>query len=221
MHRKFFNMIEIMLAMTVISIGFIGVIGLLPLGISTNRNAIENTYVTMASENMANYLYSEVKKYDYCYFRKQNITTGTDVIWQSPVDVFVLETETWIESIDTLPSPVEKEAGGFSTKIIPSGGDSLPNHFTMMRGTNPKTYLMKWETEINGVPAPDFECIVTIGLRAPTNRNISANGLWLRFFGDGYSPSPSPASNAIVRIEWPANASVEDRSYKEFFYFIY
>ena len=67
MCRKYFNMIEIMLAMTVISIGFMGVISLLPLGIATNRDAIENTYVTMASENMANYLYSQVKKYDYCY----------------------------------------------------------------------------------------------------------------------------------------------------------
>ena len=221
MHRKYFNMIEIMLAMTVISIGFIGVISLLPLGISTNRNAIENTYVTMASENMLNYLYSQVKKYDYCYFRKQNITTGTDEVWQSPVDVFALDREVWLESHETLPEAINKDDAGFSSKMIPEGGKTLPRSFTMKGGKDPKIFLMTWETEINGVPATDFECIVSIGLRAPTNRNVSANGLWLRFFGDGYSQSPSPASNAIIRIEWPADAKVEDRSYKEFLYFIY
>ena len=221
MHRKYFNMIEIMLAMTVISIGFIGVISLLPLGITTNRNAIENTYVTMASENMLNYIRSESKQFDFCFFRAEATSSPKgDLLFHDPMSRFALDSGFYLESQGTLPVVVGKDEGGFTKRVIPSGGDRFPKYFTMKKGNNPKMFLLTWQTEINGVPATDFECIVTAGLRPVARRDQMATGAW-NPYGRVASINVVSPTALVVRVEWPAEAKVEDRSYKFFYYNVF
>lgn len=80
MNRRNFNMIEILLAMAVISIGFLSVISLLSIGLKTHRKAQDNFYVSLAAETMANYAKSQCELYDLCiYVAKEGSTPAKPV----------------------------------------------------------------------------------------------------------------------------------------------
>ncbi len=230
MRKKCFNMVEILLAMGVVAIGFMSVITLLSLGLQTHRQAQENSYVTLAAETMANFTRGESELYDLSEFSistySNNGITGhslrTTKMTYYTIDTmyssaFRHELEAGTQSLE-LPPPREFKECKFTKTLIPDQYTyDLSDSFTLMQSSKSnrefvKYHYLKWTTDINDKKVTDFDCIATIGFEPPhfprTTSGEDLNG-------------EEGNSRLTVRIEWPAEVPVEQRQSRIFHYMVY
>ena len=60
--QRFFNMIEVLLALAISAVGITGILGIIPLGLRANRDAMADTFVTDIANSYFAYLNLEASK---------------------------------------------------------------------------------------------------------------------------------------------------------------
>ncbi len=214
-----FNMIEIMLAMLVISVALLGSMGLFPIGLDNNLQAKEDFYATLSADTMSNYIRGGMECHnlfnsdygsgceDYAHLNNYHsfvrVGYGFDIPDKSVLD---------------FPEPITMEDGSFSRTVIPNRiTNPIPTGFTLKRSSKgddySKYHLLTFATEVDGEKEVDFDCIATVLLNPLTY----ANGVGRNFKVD------SQLGNVFltVRIEWPASLPPESRSSRTYSYYLY
>lgn len=225
MKKKNFNMIEIMLAMIVIAVGFISVLGLLPTGLLVTREAQENTYVTLAAETMRNYLRGELERYDLSRWAGTG-NYASKCSYFSVDHGYRLATKGEIAGDELasleLPAPIDYDEGRFGSKVLipdPDGkSNGIPSNFTLIQSSRsgdiyPKFHYMKWSTDIKGEKVVDFDCITSVGMTYVRDTSRSANGVRIEE-GEG-------TVRLAIRVEWPAMKKAGERKFREFLYYVF
>lgn len=223
MNKRFFNMVEILLAMLVISFGFVAVVGLLPSGLEVTRDAQENTYVTMAADTIHNYIRGEAERYDLSRWKHDNPNfpgmngMGNKMSYYAVASGYITQIRNEINKGIALPGPLPFDDCRFSTQLIPDRfAPNFPSTFQMLKGASKdkaKYHYMKWITDVNGEDVIDFDCIAVAGLSFTRNPCFSANGVQIQE-GEG-------TVYLSVRVEWPAKKKPSERKFREFVYYVF
>lgn len=243
MNRRNFNMIEILLAMAVISIGFLSVISLLSIGLKTHRKAQDNFYVSLAAETMANYAKAEAELFDLSIYvaKESNYASKTRSFGYETGYITATENHLRYGGAKQemgLPEPLEFDELSFDTGelLIPNAKQDkgFPANFELRKcgKANPtgaqnavnsnasiekdlwsKYHYMKWTTTIDNEEIIEFDCIATIVVSA----EAAMNG----YAGTQLNMPGQDSCGLVVRIEWPAKLPMKKRNSKEFEYYVY
>jgi len=246
MNRRNFNMIEILLAMSVIAIGFLGVISLLSIGLRTHRKAQDNFYVTLAAETMANYVKAKCEQYDLTIYldkagnkHAKTRSYGHDSGYLTADEMKIRDNKTDKTAEDIgnlgLPKPLEFEECDFDNgkKLIPDKMDSnYPTSLTVIRSgkANPlgAKNAKKADNYFDTMSKYHFmeyksyidnEELVEFDCIATVaiTPYVSMQSASKVMM----NATNKDASMLLVRIEWPAEAKVGDRNSREFQYYVY
>lgn len=99
--RKFFNLVEITLAMAVVGIGVAGIMAMFPPAVEASRNAIAENYAVDASNTMMAYIEQYVKKdWGTTLSSATYFPSAATVI---PADNQVFDLSSWVENGVTTP----------------------------------------------------------------------------------------------------------------------
>ncbi|MGL4855166.1 MAG: type IV pilus modification PilV family protein [Lentisphaeria bacterium] len=221
MSKKAFSMIEILLAMGVITVGFMAIVTLLPLGLNTSRDAQESTYINMAVDTVANYLRAECNLFDLSKFSRPGggKTYTKTVHFAEDYGFNTHENYNWQTNQVSLPASIKLSEGSFSKRVIPdSFSNNFPLDFLMEQSTKGgdfrKYFRLRWFTDVEGSKdEADFDCIAVVGMS--TYRSPSASVCNSRISENESYPC------LTIRVEWPAELEPEFRKSREFNYFIY
>ncbi len=85
--RKYFNMIEIVLALGVIAIGFVSILALFPVGLNASRDAVAESYSAHSADQFVHYFVNELKKsqanWDNFKVLSKPLVTDPEPSWQT------------------------------------------------------------------------------------------------------------------------------------------
>lgn len=133
--RKFFNMVEVTLAIAVVGIGVAGIMSLFPVAVSSNRDAIADNYAADAVDQMIAYvsLYSKANWANFItdsYFPKNTAPADPD-----SGDAF--STDTGIDNIKAKGDP----AGGLF-KLTQGSGNGIVDF---------SAFIKVWRTDLPAI----------------------------------------------------------------------
>jgi hypothetical protein len=187
--KKFFNMIEVTLAIAVVGLGMTAIMGLFPVGFQASRNAIGDNYSANAAEQFMAYI-----------ARKCNDPTviATKTAWDSLISWDQLGT----------PNNFADDVDGSISITIPTAADEDSNFsLTAVEGniyphlTNTQLYWIKSGSST----VTDFYAAVRIWRSQIT-------GLWL--FDQNADIPYTIATRLNVEISWPVDKPYASRDKK-------
>ncbi|OGV36810.1 MAG: hypothetical protein A2020_03270 [Lentisphaerae bacterium GWF2_45_14] len=96
--KKFFNMVEVTLAIAVVGIGIAGIMSLFPVAVSASRDAIADNYAADTADQMIAYI-SIISKADWATFIAGSSVPDESSIPSDPISSLACATDTGLENI--------------------------------------------------------------------------------------------------------------------------
>ncbi|MCX6983260.1 MAG: hypothetical protein NT118_00725 [Lentisphaerae bacterium] len=189
--RKYFNMIEVTLAIGIVAIGLVGIIALFPVGFQSIRDSVGDNYVNDSSQLFLSYIKLLTKK-DTTYPTAQT-QSDIDTQWNTVIGNIPTSKPDSSASVDT----VNPSFTGWDTTTVPnlysiSGTAGL---YRIYSGAN------------------DFKAAVRIW-KTPTVSPVYVSGAWT--FYSTVDCSKSCGLN--IEFSWPLEKPYAQRT-KRFFYY--
>lgn len=248
MNRRNFNMIEILLAMAVISIGFLSVISLLSIGLKTHRKAQDNFYVSLAAETMANYTKAECERFDLSIYVAKEANYASKMRSFGFETGYITATEMNMRQIAGtktktvwemgLPEPQEFEEYDFENGELlipnPKQDRNFPSNFELRKSghANPTGAQNAVNSNMDVEKDTWSKCHYMKWTTEVDNENIVefdciatvvvSPKIGMRSYsGTQLSITDKDSCGLVIRIEWPAEAAIEKRNSREFEYYVY
>jgi hypothetical protein len=187
--RKYFNMIEVTLAIAIVALGMVGILALFPVGLQSTRDAIGDNYVNDASQLFLSYIKLSAKS-----VASPPTQASIDTAWNT-LSVIPTAKPDPAGSVDT----VNPSLTGFTETAAPNvySSDTTPGLYRVYQGSS----------DVN-----DFKAAVRIW-KALTVSPIHTNH-W-----DKWSPSDYSKSCGLnIEFSWPVEKPYNVRM-KRFFYY--
>lgn len=200
MKKHHFNLVEVLLAVSVVIIGFVGLMAPVSHSWSNMRQSKEKFYSELAANNLLTWM-------------RLNITRGF-----TPVNAGEHpETAKFVNHV--VVRPLDFSDGDFTEILYPDpiySGVSFPTTFKAKRDMSNKVKIASYRTyesypyvhvefitNIEGQEVTEFSAVATLNVgRASTNFSNTAN--YIGFYNGDVT--------ATVNLAWPADAPAEERS---------
>lgn len=201
--RKYFNMIEVTLAIVIVSLGLVGIMALFPVGMYSSRDALGDNYVNDASQLFLTYIKLRAKQ--------NTITPPSD---QTQADINTQWNNTMASILTTKPDSTGSgetsnpllSGAGFSATEIPGIYYHNPSPGTPIKGL--------FRVYPGNANANDFKAAVRIW-RKGTNTAIYKGGTpeWTY-----YSPPDTVSCALYIEFSWPVEKPYDRRTKRYFYY---
>ncbi|MFA6099243.1 MAG: hypothetical protein WC808_06965 [Patescibacteria group bacterium] len=212
---KFFNMIEVALAMAIIAFGMTSILGLFPVGLNACRNAVAENYSADAVEQFSSYLkgYAEASRtnFDQLFgFYADTKPVATAVACTDATNDFLKGVSLGVDHSGTAYTPTPIVTGW---TIFPAKSAALKNVYFVAAG--PGNYMNP-----AGVifPTTDFTGMILVWKSQLTYYRPNGNGAappngWMSVTDDAY------ATGAVLNIEvsWPLEVPYDTRQKRTFY----
>ncbi len=189
--KKFFNLVEVTLAIAVVGIGVAGVMSLFPVGFQASRDAIGDNYAADAAEQFISYISRK------CNDPTKNYSSSTQSFW----DCFITDDKDTIDDLSddvdgiltsTKPTAANETAASWET--TPIEGNIYP--------TNPIGTGQLYRIKAGTASVTDFHATVRIWRSQVKN-------VWL--FEQNRDIPYSMATRLNVEISWPVEKPYDTR----------
>ena len=192
--KKFFNMVELTLAIAVVGIGMVGIMALFPVGFQASRDAMGDNYAADTAEQILSYLARDCQA-NWVY----SIDVGDSVGNIKALAFSTLDMDTLSKNTDTWTPQA-------NTNICTLGGASPPS------------YVYGIKQPVSGANPPDFTAHIKVWKSQIKNMNIGGvSGIEIPYYQDlGLGLPKVGAVRLNVEISWPIEKPYSARE-KRFF----
>ena len=188
--RKYFNMIEVTLAIAIVALGMVGIVALFPVGLQSARDAVGDNYVNDSSQLFLSYVKLSAKK-------------DPATITQANID------SQWNATMVTIPTTKPDSTCSTEPTAVFTATSEVPSIYTC--STSGLYRVFQGSTGVN-----DFKAAVRIW-KTPTVSPVYISGAWI-YDSPDYSTSNYLTSCAInIEFSWPIEKPYAQRT-KRFFY---
>jgi hypothetical protein len=206
--KKYFNMIDITLAIGIVALGLVGILSLFPVGFQSVRDAVGDNYVNDASQLFLSYI-KLIAKEDTSAVE----TPPTPEVppTQTQIDAqWTVATDAILQTKPDAPNPIVDT----TNPSLLTGGWIVTEVPGLYRCGTPGLYrIYQGNSGVN-----DFKAGVRIW-KTRTVTSILRSGAWVPDSPQYNAVSPAPSSCGLnIEFSWPIEKPYDKRT-KRFFYF--